>query len=43
MRVAVAQIEPKLVALATLVTKAELARVRIIDVRVPTAPVLTRS
>jgi cell division protein FtsQ len=35
-------VEAKLVALATLVQKADLARVRIIDVRVPTAPVLTR-
>jgi len=34
--------EAKLVALATLVQKADLARVRTIDVRVPTAPVLTR-
>lgn len=35
--------EAKLVALATLVQKADLARVRSIDIRVPTAPVLTRA
>jgi cell division protein FtsQ len=36
------QLGPKLVALTTLVQKADLRRVRTIDVRVPTAPVLTR-
>ena len=36
------QIGPKLVALTTLVQKADLRRVRTIDVRVPSAPVLTR-
>lgn len=35
--------DDKLIALATLVQKADLAGVRSIDVRVPTAPVLTRS
>ena len=38
-----ADTDDKLVALATLVQKADLGRVRAIDVRVPTAPVLTRS
>lgn len=38
-----ADTDDKLVALATLVQKADLGRVRSIDVRVPTAPVLTRS
>ncbi len=36
------QVQPKLVALVTLITRADLRRVEIIDVRVPTAPVLTR-
>lgn len=38
-----ADADAKLVALATLVQKADLGRVGSIDVRVPTAPVLTRS
>lgn len=37
------QIRPKLVALATLVARADLRGVDAIDVRVPTAPVLTRT
>ena len=37
------QIEQKLLALTTLLTKTDMARVRVIDVRVPTAPVLTRT
>ena len=36
------QVRPKLVALATLVARANLQGVKAIDVRVPTAPVLTR-
>ncbi len=36
------QVQPKLVALATLVNRTDLRRVVAIDVRVPTAPVLTR-
>lgn len=36
------QVQPKLVALATLVSRTDLRRVVAIDVRVPTAPVLTR-
>lgn len=36
------QVHPKLVALATLVNRADLRNVAVIDVRVPTAPVLTR-
>ena len=37
------QLRPKLVALSTLVAKANLRGVKMIDVRVPTAPVLTRT
>lgn len=37
------QVRPKLVALSTLVARADLRGVRGIDVRVPTAPVLTRT
>lgn len=36
------QVRPKLVALTTLIQKADLARVTAVDVRAPTAPVLTR-
>jgi hypothetical protein len=37
------QVRAKLVALSTLVARTDLKGVRAIDVRVPTAPVLTRS
>jgi len=37
-----AQVRAKLVALSTLLTRANLKGVRAIDVRAPTAPVLTR-
>ncbi len=36
------QVRPKLVALTTLIARANLKGVKAIDVRVPTAPVLSR-
>ena len=36
------ELEPKLAALATVLARADLARIRVIDVRVPEAPALTR-